>query len=378
MTRTYESYESLVTSGELEADPAQAEAAKALDALEAGLIGTGRSLPWQKPREPGGLYLWGGVGAGKTLLMDLFAEAAPDLPTRRVHYHVFMEEMHAFIAMWRGMSDGERRKHPARARRAKLDDPIPHAAKSAFQKAELLCLDEMQVTDIADAMLLGRLFEALFERGGTLVITSNRPPIDLYKDGINRGLFVPFINLIEETLTVHALDAEQDYRLRGLQKHGLYLTPLGPDTDREMDDAFRELTKGTKVAPCALEVAGRVTVINDASPAAARISFAELCEQPLGAADYLALARRFPTVLVDRIPLMGPDNADAASRFRTLIDALYDHRTKLVCSAEAEPDALYASGKLAFEFERTASRLFEMRSEAYLCEEHHSSEEGSA
>ncbi|MEO1658779.1 MAG: cell division protein ZapE [Pseudomonadota bacterium] len=378
MTRTYESYESLVTAGELEADPAQAQAAEALDQLEAGLLTSSRSLPWQKPREPGGLYLWGGVGAGKTLLMDLFAEAAPDLPTRRVHYHVFMEEMHAFIANWRGMSDGERRKHPARARRAKIDDPIPHAAKSAFQQAELLCLDEMQVTDIADAMLLGRLFEALFERGGTLVVTSNRPPSDLYKDGINRELFLPFIKLIEETLTVHAIVADQDYRLRGLQKHGLYMTPLGAEADNAMDQAFRELTKGTKVAPCKLEVAGRVTMIEDASAAAARLSFAELCEQPLGAADYLALARRFPTVLIDRIPLMGPENADAASRFRTLIDALYDHRTKLVCSAEAEPDALYASGKLAFEFERTASRLFEMRSEDYLCEEHHSSEEGSA
>ncbi len=378
MTQTYKSYESLVTQGELEADPAQAQAAEALGQLEARLLTSSRSLPWQKPREPGGLYLWGGVGAGKTLLMDLFAEAAPDLPTRRVHYHVFMEEMHAFIGQWRMMSDSDRRKHPARARRAKLDDPIPHAAKSAFLQAELLCLDEMQVTDIADAMLLGRLFEALFERGGTLVVTSNRPPSDLYKDGINRGLFLPFIKLIEETLTVHPIEAGQDYRLRGLQKHGLYMTPLGPDADSAMDQAFRELTKGTKVAPCQLEVAGRITTIKEASAAAARLSFAELCEQPLGAADYLALARRFPTVLIDRIPLMGPENADAASRFRTLIDALYDHRTKLVCSAEAEPDALYASGKLAFEFERTASRLFEMRSEDYLCDEHLSSEEGSA
>jgi len=378
MTQTYKSYESLVTKGELEADPAQARAAEALDQLEAGLLTSSRSLPWQRPREPGGLYLWGGVGAGKTLLMDLFAEAAPDLPTRRVHYHVFMEEMHAFIGQWRTMSDSERRKHPARARRAKLDDPIPHAAKSAFLQAELLCLDEMQVTDIADAMLLGRLFEALFERGGTLVVTSNRPPNDLYKDGINRGLFLPFIQRIEETLTVHAIEAGQDYRLRGLQKHGLYMTPLGPDADSAMDQAFRELTKGTKVTSCHLEVAGRVTTINEASAAAARMSFAELCEQPLGAADYLALARRFPTLLIDRIPLMDPENADAASRFRTLIDALYDHRTKLVCSAEAEPDALYASGKLAFEFERTASRLFEMRSEDYLCDEHLSSEDGSA
>ncbi|MEM7739312.1 MAG: cell division protein ZapE [Pseudomonadota bacterium] len=376
MTRTYESYESLLAAGELEPDPAQARAAEAFGTLEEELLQGSRSLPWQRPRDPGGLYLWGGVGAGKTLLMDLFAEAAPDLPTRRVHYHVFMEEMHAFISSWRSMDDGDRRKHPARARRAKLDDPIPHAAKSAFQQAELLCLDEMQVTDIADAMLLGRLFEMLFERGGTLVVTSNRPPIDLYKNGINRELFLPFIKLIEETLTVHEMVAEQDYRLRGLQKHGLYMTPLSAETDKAMADAFRELTKGTKVSRASLDVAGRSTPIQEASPAAARLSFADLCEQPLGAADYLALARRFPTVLIDRIPLMGPENADAASRFRTLIDALYDHRTKLICSAEAEPDALYAAGKLAFEFERTASRLFEMRSETYLSDEHLSSEDG--
>ncbi|GGY45826.1 cell division protein ZapE [Parvularcula lutaonensis] len=370
MARTLSQYEELLSEG-LRPDPAQRAAAEALDALETRLRdGKRRSLPWQPPREASGLYLYGGVGAGKTLLMDLFARSAPDLPTRRVHYHVFMEEMHGFIANWRDMGEAERRKHPNRGRRASLDDPIPHAAKAAFQEAELLCLDEMQVTDIADAMLLGRLFENYFARGGTLVVTSNRHPTDLYKDGINRELFLPFIDLIQEVMTVHEVKAAEDYRLAGFQKHGLYFTPLDEDADRAMDAAFEAQAMGEDAHPETLFVSGRKVVLSQATGDVARASFADLCENPLGASDYLAITRRFATVFLDRIPLLSPENADAASRFRTLIDALYDHRCKLVCSAAAEPDKLYTSGKLAFEFERTASRLFEMRTEAYLREEH--------
>lgn len=376
MARTLNRYDQLVESGALRPDPAQREAAIALDRLERRLRSDGRrTLPWQRAREPGGLYLHGGVGAGKTLLMDLFADSAPDLPTRRIHYHAFMEEMHGFIAAWRSLGDEDRRRHPARARRASLDDPIPHAAKEAFRKAELLCLDEMQVTDIADAMLLGRLFDSYFGRGGTLVVTSNRPPRDLYKDGINRELFVPFIARIEETLDVHLLGAAEDYRLAGFRKHGLYFSPLGPDADAAIERAFAEQLRCAEVQPATLTIAGRDLVLPRTCHDIARASFAELCERPLGASDYLAIARRFATLFIDGIPRMGPDNADAASRFRTLVDALYDHRCKLVCSAAAEPDALYTSGKLAFEFERTASRLFEMRTEAYLREEHRPGEE---
>jgi len=369
MTQTYKSYESLVTKGELEADPAQARAAEVLDQLEAGLLTSSRSLPWQRPREPGGLYLWGGVGAGKTLLMDLFAEAAPDLPTRRVHYHVFMEEMHAFIADWRDRGESERRRHPSRARRASLDDPIPHAAKAAFQGAELLCLDEMQVTDIADAMLLSRLFEGFFERGGNLVTTSNRVPEDLYKDGINRQLFLPFIDLLNTTLGVHFIGAEEDYRLVGLQKHGLYFSPLGDEADAAMDQSFREQTKSEPAIDETIIIAGRRLTLKASGPIC-RASFSELCEKPLGPSDYLAIARRWGTLFLDGVPQLTPENADAASRFRALVDALYDHRCKLVCSAAAEPNELYTEGKLAFEFERTASRLYEMRTEDYLREEH--------
>lgn len=371
MARTLRQYDKLIKSGSLRPDPAQRQAAQALDKLETRLRKEKRrALPWQPPRAPGGLYLFGGVGAGKTLLMDLFAEQAPDLPTRRVHYHAFMEEMHGFIAAWRDMGEQERRRHAARARRSSVDDPIPHAAKSAFQKAELLCLDEMQVTDIADAMLLGRLFEQFFERGGTLVVTSNRHPKDLYKDGINRELFLPFIALLERTLTVHEIIAGEDYRLAGLQKHGLYFSPLSPKADAAMDRAFEAQLMGKAPMEEALVVAGRRVVLPRAGGDVARASFAELCEKPLGASDYLAISRRFATLFLDRIPLLSPENADAASRFRNLVDALYDHRCKLVCSAEAEPNALYTSGKLAFEFERTASRLYEMRTEGYLKEAH--------
>lgn len=375
MARTLSHYEELLSDG-LRPDPEQRRAAEALDALEERLRnGKRRSLPWQPPRDASGLYLYGGVGAGKTLLMDLFARSAPDLPTRRVHYHVFMEEMHGFIADWRDLGEQERRKHPGRARRASLDDPIPHAAKAAFQRAELLCLDEMQVTDIADAMLLGRLFESYFERGGTLVVTSNRHPTDLYKDGINRELFLPFIELIQKILKVHEVKAAEDYRLAGLQKHGLYFTPLGSEADKAMDRAFEAQAMGEVAHEETLFVSGRKVTLSQATGDVARASFSELCERPLGASDYLAITRRFATLFLDRIPMLSPENADAASRFRTLIDALYDHRCKLVCSAAAEPDELYTSGKLAFEFERTASRLFEMRSEDYLREEHRSGED---
>lgn len=371
MAQTLKNYRRLIADGKLRQDPAQEEAARALDALEARLRkGKRRGLPWQPPREAGGLYLYGGVGAGKTLLMDLFARNAPDLPTRRVHYHAFMEEMHGFIANWRDMGEQERRKHPARARRFSLDDPIPHAAKSAFMSAELLCLDEMQVTDIADAMLLGRLFEFFFQRGGTLVVTSNRHPKDLYKDGINRELFLPFIDLLEEILDVHELKAAEDYRLAGLRQHGLYFSPLGPEADAAMDKAFDAQLMGETARPETLVVTGRQVTLSQACGDLARARFAELCEKPLGASDYLAISRRFATLFLDRIPMLSPENADAASRFRNLIDALYDHRCKLVCSAAAEPNELYTSGKLAFEFERTASRLFEMRTEEYLRQGH--------
>jgi cell division protein ZapE len=367
-------YRALVEAGTLEPDDAQAEAAAALDAVAE------RLEDYEPPRlallrqadPPPGLYLWGGVGTGKSLLMDLFFDTAP-VPKeerRRVHFHAFCQEAHRFIANWRKLSDRERKRHPARARRAPIDDPLPHAAKALFQRARLLCFDEFQVTDVADAMILSRLFEGLWERGAVIVATSNRPPEDLYKDGLNRPLFLPFIDALKERCTVHRLDAGRDYRLHRLEREAVYHAPLGPEAKEAMDRAFTDLTAGTQAAPATLEVAGRTLVIPQAARGVARASFEDLCAKALGPADYLEIARTFQTVLLDRVPVMGPENRNEAKRFVTLIDALYEHRCKLVVSAEAPPSALYPSGDGSFEFARTASRLEEMQSRDYLALEH--------
>ena len=363
MAQVKQLYQARLSAGLLSPDPAQAEAAERLDKLARTLAAT-RS--WfgggEKPR---GLYIWGAVGRGKSMLMDMFFEAAPVKRKRRVHFHDFMLEIHAFIFEWRKLSQAERRKHPAHVRDAG-DDPIAPAAKHVADGAALLCFDEFHVSQIADAMILGRLFEQLLDRGVTVVATSNRKPSDLYRDGINRQLFVPFIKRLEDELDVIELKAARDYRLERLTSAPVYYSPLGREADAAMDAAFARLTAGVAATPDSLDVQGRKVKIPRQASGVARFTFEDLCTRPLGAADYLTIARHYHTVLIDHVPKMGLDQRTWAARFVTLIDALYESKTKLVMSAAAQPDDLYVAGDGAFEFQRTASRLHEMRSADYL------------
>ncbi|MEZ6028651.1 MAG: cell division protein ZapE [Hyphomonadaceae bacterium] len=366
MTRVKDLYQKRLAASRLSPDPAQAAAVERLDQLAQALSA---SRGWfGGGRRPRGLYIWGAVGRGKSMLMDLFFESVSLREKRRVHFHDFMLETHAFIFEWRKLSQADRKRHPAYVREAG-DDPIAPAARRIANAATLLCFDEFHVTQIADAMILGRLFEQLFARGVTIVATSNRKPSDLYLNGINRQLFVPFIKRLEEELDVIELKSARDYRLERLTAAPVYYTPLGPKSDAAMDAAFERLTGGETPAPETLDIQGRTLAVSRQAAGVARFTFDELCKQPLGAADYLAIARHYPTVLIDRVPKMTMDERTWAARFVTLIDALYEHRTKLVMSADAPPDDLYAAGDGAFEFQRTASRLHEMRSADYLAAE---------
>ena len=358
-------YDALVASGELRPDPAQAAVAAELDALAQDLA-TPRPKPSRVARwlggpeaapAPRGVYLWGGVGRGKSMLMDLFFANAEVTPKRRVHFHEFMLEIHAAIHA---------------AREAIADDPIPHVAAWQAQRARLLCFDEMQVKDIADAAIVSRLFTALFAAGVTVVTTSNRHPSELYKDGLNRQLFVPFIDLIQQQCRVVALDGPVDYRLARLAGTQTWRVPNSPENTVAMSQAFFRMTDfppedRAHVPSETIPVpGGRTLFVPKSLKGVAVFSFARLCRQPLGAADYLAVARRYHTVFVVGIPAMGPENRNEAVRFVTLIDALYEHRVKLIAAADAAPDALYPAGDGAFEFERTVSRLMEMQSDDYL------------
>jgi cell division protein ZapE len=310
-----------------------------------------------------GLYLHGDVGRGKTMLMDLFFEASPVTRKRRVHFHAFMAEVHERIyAVRRQIKRGEITE----------DDPIRLAAAALAQEAWLLCFDEFHVTDIADAMILGRLFTRLFEHGVVVVATSNVAPEDLYRDGLNRALFLPFIALLRERLEVVRLDARTDFRLEKLAGAPVWYTPADAAADAALDTAWRRLAGNQPAGAVALTVHGRSVRVPRAAAGAARFTFADLCEQPLGAADYLKIAYEFHTLVVDRIPVMDFPQRNAAKRFIILIDTLYDFAVKLVASAEAEPDALYrgSEGFEAQEFKRTASRLIEMRSQSYLALPH--------
>ncbi len=366
MTRVQQLYAERLATGQLTPDPAQAEAIARLDDLAKSLA-TSRGWFGGGARTRG-LYIWGKVGRGKSMLMDLFFEAAPVKEKKRVHFHDFMLDTHAFIFEWRKLTTSERRRHPAHVREAG-DDPIAPAARHIADRARLLCFDEFHVTQIADAMILSRLFENLFDRGVTVVATSNRKPSDLYTNGINRELFVPFIRRLEQEVDVLELKSARDFRLERLAAAPVYYAPLDADSDAAMDAAFARLTAGARPAPETLDVQGRQLHVRQQAMGVARFSFDELCKQPLGAADYLTLARHYPTILLDRVPRMTTDERTWAARFVTLIDALYESKTKLVISAGAQPDTLYAAGDGAFEFERTASRLHEMRSADYLAAE---------
>jgi len=362
----FDLYRARVKKGELTLDVAQVAAAKRLEALAAALKTYRPGRGWFGPRKaPRGIYLWGDVGRGKSMLMDLFFAAAPVASKRRVHFNAFMVETHARIHEWRNLDARARARRPEYVREAD-DDPIAPAAHAIANEATLFCFDEFQVTDVADALILGRLFEQLFARGVVIVATSNTAPSRLYEGGLNRQLFLPFIVSIEKRLDIVELNGPLDYRLQRMEGMPLYMMPLGPTADAAMDGAWQRLTDTKRGELRTLTVLGRTLRVPQAANGAARFTFDDLCAQPLAAADYLAIAQAFSTLFIDRIPAMGPDMRDAARRFIVLIDTLYDEGVKLVCSAASPPDKLYTDGDGADAFRRTASRLVEMQGRTYL------------
>ncbi|HLZ66056.1 MAG TPA: cell division protein ZapE [Aliidongia sp.] len=360
-------YRAKRAAGQLKPDPMQELAVEKLQALHRALLSYRPEPPaapgkgWRAflglnphrdaPKPPRGMYIYGGVGRGKSMLMDLFFETSSVPARRRVHFHAFMQEMHDRLY-----------KH----RTEKITDPLVVLAAEIAREATLLCFDEFQVTDIADAMILGRLFEALFAAGVVVVATSNRQPDDLYKDGLQRERFLPFIAMIKEELDVLELDNGRDYRLMRLIGRPVYYSPLDAASAQALEETFAELTDDTKPTPAVIEVKKRQVRVPRQAMSVAWFDFADLCGQPLGAADYLAIAEQFESIVIANVPKLGPENRDQAKRFNTLIDALYEAKVHVVISAAALPGELYTAGDGAFEFERTVSRLMEMQSIDYI------------
>ena len=369
--RLFEKFEALIASGELRADPEQMLAARRLAQLQGELeaVPPRGSILWRlagkKPEPVCGVYLWGGVGRGKSMLMDLFFECVQINRKRRTHFHEFMLDIHARLRVERVKEKG---------------DPIPPVVEALADEARLLCFDEMVVNNMADAAIMSRLFAGLIASGVTVVTTSNRHPDDLYKDGLNRQLFLPFIDLIKDRLDIIALNGPVDYRRDRLGDAATWLTPNGPAATTAIAQSFFRLTdyppEDREHVPSAeIDVgAGRMMHVPKALKGVAVFSFKRLCGEARGASDYLAIARRFHTVIIMGIPVLGPENRNEAARFVTLIDALYECRVKLLASADALPDALYLEGDGRFEFDRTVSRLLEMQSEDYLALGHGTAE----
>jgi cell division protein ZapE len=367
-------YAAAVASGRVESDDAQLVVLDMMARLETRiaeyrLARKSSSLGWlfaSRQRalpQLKGLYIYGEVGRGKTMLMDFFFATSPVERKRRAHFHEFMLDVHERIHAVR--QDMKRGEHEG-------EDPIRLVAEALAEEAWLLCFDEFHVTDIADAMILGRLFKQLFERGIVMVATSNVAPDELYKDGLNRALFVPFIHMLEAQMDIVRLDARTDFRLEKLAGLPVWYVPADAAADLKLDEAWRRLTGGNGGAAQELALHGRTIHVPHAFMGVARFSFHELCELPLAAADYLRIAHEYHTIVLDHVPVMTYDNRNAAKRFIILIDTLYDHNVKLIASADAEPDALYRAdeGFEAAEFKRTASRLIEMRSQSYLARPH--------
>ncbi len=365
-------YRALRQSGELDADPAQELAVEKLQMLHHRLAqyvpNGGGGGKWRQflfgggPREPApeGIYIYGDVGRGKSMLMDLFYDGAPIEKKRRVHFHEFMGEVHGRINQFRKTPKAER------AKRGWGDDPLPPIAADIAEATWLLCFDEFEVRDIADAMILGRLFARLFELGVVVIATSNRAPDELYKGGLNRQLFLPFIKDLKERLDVLCLEGLLDYRLARMHGVPVYHTPLDAAAAGKLDAAFASLTDQPIGQGAEIKVKGRTVKIPQQAKGVARFHFSDLCEKPLGAHDYLALTKHFHTMVLAGIPQLGPDRRNEARRFVILIDILYDNAIKLVASAATDVDGIYPEGEGGFEFQRTVSRLMEMQSMEYF------------
>ena len=364
-------YRARVAAGEIDSDPGQEHLVDRLQSLHMALREGEETVPVlrrlsrilgsdrQGSDRPKGLYIHGPPGRGKSMLMDLFFESASVENRRRVHVHPFMQEIHARLHQWRQEGSVSRNQ-----------DPLSRLAEEIAQASPLLCFDEFQVEAVADAMIVRRLFEAVLDLGVTIVATSNTAPDDLYAGGLQRERFLPFIDLLKQRMEVIQLGGETDYRRDRLKSVGVYHAPLGPESAAALDDVFERLTDGAIGEPEIISVQGRVIPVPQQARGVARFGFADLCEQPLGSADYWSIACQYQTVILSDIPQLSARERNAAKRFATLIETLYEQRTKLVCSAAALPDQLYVEGDGSAIFTRVASRLEEMQSEEYLSEPH--------
>ncbi|EAQ03736.1 ATPase, AFG1 family protein [Pseudooceanicola batsensis HTCC2597] len=339
-------YDARIASGDLHPDPAQEAVLPEFDRILTGIeaMSEKRGFFRKSPEPPKGLYIWGGVGRGKSMLMDLFVESL-EVPVRRVHFHAFMQEVQ------NGLHE---------ARKAGIEDSLAPVVEEVAEGLRVLAFDEMHITDIADAMIVGRLFEALMDRGVVIVTTSNRVPDDLYKNGLNRQLFLPFIDLIKQRMVVHELASETDYRQNRLSGGQVYFTPADAEAREAIEAIWQDLTGGS-AEPLVLTVKGRKVEIPAFRNGVGRASFHDICGQMLGPGDYLAIAEAVRVLILENIPCLGRSNFNEAKRFVTLIDALYEARVRLICSAADQPESLYVEGEGVFEFERTASRLREMQ-----------------
>lgn len=363
-------YQDMVEQGSIREDNAQRRMVEKLYKLQQGLQLQGLSESsgffqklFSSPDNQSlkGLYIYGDVGRGKSMLMDLFFETVAVKNKRRVHFHAFMLEIHRVMYLWRR----ENKNNPD------ASDPVPPLASRIAAQAQLLCFDEFQVSDIADAMILGRLFAELFKRKVVVVATSNTAPEELYKDGLQRENFLPFIDLLQKHVEVAKLSAYEDYRLSRLKALStVYFVPAGEKGDAFLQTIFAQLTNNAFPEPCVLEVSGRKLHLNKTHGDVVWVDFAQMCEEALGAADYIELAREFSTVLLSGVPRFTRENRNECKRFVTLIDELYEHHVKLICTAAATPQYLYVEGNDHFEFQRTVSRLMEMQSESYMRESH--------